>query len=522
MNSSKTGRNTTQRWFVFLVLVSVPLVAAANDKKPSTYTPPRAGYTPPKASAPAHVAPRPAPHVQASAPRHANAIPKNTTQGSTGTATRVSGFNSTGHTTPTSATLATRARPSMQTPSAHIMPAHTMAGSLGHTVSLRNGGTATVNSNGNVRSIQTSGMTINHGAQGQRQIVTERNGQRLVSTGPNQGYSQRQYVSRNGQTYVQRTYVANNVTYTRVYTSYTYSGVTYYNYVPVVYYRPAFYGWVYNPWVAPVYYSWGWYGAPWYASYGYYYAPAPVYSSPSLWLTDYLLAENLKLAYQAQANANTANQAQSNAQAYAQPNTPAPQPSQRDNVALSPEVKQAIAEEVKAELAAEQAASATTQPTSLSQNQPPPALDPSHRVFVVAGNLAASSDTGQECALTSGDIITRVTDTPNKDQKVTVLITTSKKTDCATGLLLAVPVQELQEMHNHFREQVDSGLKILADSKGTGGLPAAPDTHVVNGEVPQPPPDAGIEARLQAQQFEADRLEADVRRQTAGGQGAGS
>jgi hypothetical protein len=77
-------------------------------------------------------------------------------------------------------------------------------------------------------------------------------------------------------------------------------------------------------------------------------------------------------------------------------------------------------------------------------------------------------------------------------------------------------------MHNHFREQVDSGLKILADSKGTGGLPAAPDTHVVNGELPQPPPDAGIEAKLQAQQFEADRLEADVRRQTAGGQGAGS
>src|SRR5260370_7850849 len=141
MNSSQTGLNTTQRWFVFLFLVSVPLVAAANEKKPSTYTPPRASYTPPKASAPAHVAPRPAPHVQASAPRHANAIPKNTPQGSTGTASRVSGFNSTGHTTPTSATLATRARPSTQTPSAHIVPAHTMARSLRHTVSLGNDGT---------------------------------------------------------------------------------------------------------------------------------------------------------------------------------------------------------------------------------------------------------------------------------------------------------------------------------------------------------------------------------------------
>jgi len=395
-----------------------------------------------------------------------------------------------------------------------------MAGPAGHTVSLRNGGTATVNRDGNVRSIQASGMTINHGAQGQRQIVTERNGQRLVSTGPNQGYSQRSYVTRNGQTYVQRTYVVNNVTYTRVYSSYTYSGVTYYNYVPVAYYRPAFYGWAYNPWQARVYFSWGWYGAPWYASYGYYYAPAPVYSSPSLWLTDYLLAENLKLAYQAQANAAT--QAQSNAQVYAQSNSPAPQQSQGDHVVLTPEVKQAIAEEVKAQLVAEQAASTNPQQASLSQNEPPPALDPAHRVFVVAGNLAASSDTGQECTLTSGDIITRVSDSPNKDQKVTVLITTSKKTDCTAGLLLAVPVQELQEMHNHFREQVDSGLKILADSQGKGGLPAAPDTHMVNSDVPEPPPDAGIQAKLQAQQFEADRLEADVKRQTVSGSGSGS
>ena len=517
MDSSKTGQNTPQRWFVFLVLVTVPLVAAANDKKSSSDTQPRASYNPPKASATTHIASRPAPRAHASTPRQSNAIPKNTPQGSTGTAPKVTGFTSTGHTSPTSATLATRARPSMQTPSAHIM-----AGSLGRTVSLSNGGTATVNSNGNIRSIQASGMTINHGAQGQRQIITERNGQRLVSTGPNQGYSQRQYVTRNGQTYIQRTYVVNNVTSTRVYSSYTYSGVTYYNYVPVAYYRPVFYGWAYNPWRAPVYYSWAWYGAPWYAAYWYYYAPAPVYSSPSLWLTDYLLAENLRLAYQAQANANAAGQAQTNAEAYAQPSTPAPQPSQSGNVALSPEVKQAIAEEVKAELAAEQAASVKPQQSSLSQNEPPPALDPSHRVFVVASNLAASSDTGQECALTSGDIITRVTDTPNKDQKVTVLITTSKKTDCAAGLLLAVPVQELQEMRNHFREQVDSGLKILADSKGTGGLPAAPDTHMVSGEVPQPPPDLGIEAKLQAQQFEADRFEADVKRQNVGGQGAGS
>jgi hypothetical protein len=140
---------------------------------------------------------------------------------------------------------------------------------------------------------------------------------------------------------------------------------------------------------------------------------------------------------------------------------------------------------------------------------------------VVSSNVSASSDTGQECSLTSGDIITRITDTPNKDQNVTVLVTSTKKTDCTAGLMLSVPVQELQEMHNHFREQLDSGLKILADSQGKGGLPSAPDTRTVTGEVPLPIPETGLEAKLRAQQAEADQLEAEVKRQSVTGQGVG-
>jgi len=313
----------------------------------------------------------------------------------------------------------------------------------------------------------------------------------------------------------------NNVTYTRVYRSYVYSGVTYYDYVPAAYYRPVFYGWVSNPWRVPIYYQWGWIGAPWYFSYGYYYAPYPVYPVASLWLTDYLLAESLRLAYQAQANANAATQAQSNAPADSQSYAAASQGAQTGNVVLTPEVKQAIAEEVKAELAAEHAAASNPQPSPIS-SAPPPALDPAHRVFVVAGNVSAAGDSGQECSLTSGDIITRVTDTANKDHKVTVLVTSSKRGDCSAGLLLSVPVEELQEMHNHFREQIDSGLRILADSRGKDGLPAAPDVHLADGEIPQPAPDATVAAQLRAQQVEADRMENDVSQQAVASPGAGS
>lgn len=382
------------------------------------------------------------------------------------------------------------------------------------TVALQNGGKATVRSNGSVRTIQVHEMKIDHGLHGDRHIVTEREGQRLVSTGPHEGYSQRTYLRRGGTTYVQRTYVVNHVVYTHVYRSCYYGGVAYYHYVPAYWYRPTFYGWAYNPWAAPVYYRWGWWEAPWYAPYGYYFAPYRVYPAASLWLTDYLLAETLKAAHQAEANASVA------AQASARTSTPAPQAARSDNVVLTPEVKQAIADQVKAQIAAEQASAASGAQTTASQDQRPAALDPAQRVFVVATGIDVDAGGGKECTLTGGDVITRVTDTPDKNGNATVLVTASKNRDCAAGLLLPVAVQDLQEMHNRFREHLDTGLKELASNQGKGGIPAAPDTNTVNGEVPPAAPDIDAEHKLQAQQAEADQAEAGLRQHAIAAQSA--
>ena len=145
-------------------------------------------------------------------------------------------------------------------------------------------------------------MTVEHGLRrGDTRIVSENNGRRLVSTGPHGGYSERHYIDRNGHTYYQRTYWAGGHPYARVYRGYEYRGVRYYGYVPGYYYHPAFYGWAYNPWAAPVYYNWGWGPAP--GFYEGYFAPAPYYPSASLWLTDFLLAENLKQDYEARQEA---------------------------------------------------------------------------------------------------------------------------------------------------------------------------------------------------------------------------
>ena len=108
---------------------------------------------------------------------------------------------------------------------------------------------------------------------------------------------------RDGNTYVTRTYVSDQNVQTVVYRNYSYNSVRYVTYVPPVYYAPPFYGWAYNRW-PPVAWTWGWAAAPWSVASVSYFQPYPVYPTPTLWLTDYVLAENLRASYAAQAAAN--------------------------------------------------------------------------------------------------------------------------------------------------------------------------------------------------------------------------
>lgn len=192
-------------------------------------------------------------------------------------------------------------------------------------------------------------------------------------------------------------------TYTTVSRGYYYRGSIYYHYVPAYFFPPAYYEWGYGPWGEPIAYTgWGWDDSPWYGWSGYYFAPYPVYRSAAFWLTDFVIAENLKAAYAAQAAANAA-AADANAAAATQ------QGSQVSDAALTPEVKEMIAEEVKAQLAAEQAAAQNARATGPSVPQQsiadsfrvPAALDPNRRVFIVSSDLEVSVN-GQPCLLLSG------------------------------------------------------------------------------------------------------------------------
>jgi hypothetical protein len=269
-------------------------------------------------------------------------------------------------------------------------------------------------------------------------------------------------VSFHGHEFEHRTYYIHGVAYSHFYQPYRYRGIAFEVYAPHYYYAPAFYGWVYSPWAAPVAWEWGWTGNPWYRYYGGWFRPYQVYSSPSLWLTDYLLAQTLEEAYEARMEASAAK--------------PAAQPAAFGSTPMTPEVKQAIAEEVRRQLALENYEAATSH-----QNLPDPGSsglarmlsDHTAHVFVASASLDVPSSDGQ-CEIAEGDVIQLSGPVASNAVTANLVVLASKGSDCRKGSIVAVGLADLQEMQNHMRETIDHGLGELQSKQGKDGLPTAP------------------------------------------------
>jgi hypothetical protein len=359
-----------------------------------------------------------------------------------------------------------------------------------------NGRTVRTNSRGQITRLQVNRggddrIQINRGTRGERMVEGRRNGVRVVSYGPRNGFVERSV--RPG--YVSRTYVRGGRPYVNVYRGYRYRGYPYYYYMPSVYYGPRFYGWVMTPWAAPVPYTWFAIGrpAPWFRFYAGYFAPYPVYTAPNLWLTDYLLAENLRLAYASQ-------------QADTQP--AAVESYQASDPVLTPTIKGLIADEIRNQLDAEQAeAMQAGTPSSVETadtEQTPAAFN--QRYFVVSANLELVAS-GQECSLTPGDVIQRIGTDASSDGTVSAMVIGSKPGNCSAHSWVDVDVADLQEMQNQFREQIDAGLKMMAQNQAKG-LPAAPEADART--VYTAPPAEHAAELLAEQESTARALEAEI------------
>jgi hypothetical protein len=349
------------------------------------------------------------------------------------------------------------------------------------------------------------GMDIHHGLNGGRKVSVERpDHSRIVAERGRPGYVQRPY-SFHGHDFAQRTYYYHGHVYQNYYRGAVYGGVSINVYAPARYYPVGFYGWAYHPWGAPVAFAWGFDSDPWYGYYGNYFVPYPVYPNASLWLTDYMISSDLAAAYQAGQESGTL-----------APND------QAGNTApaLTPEIKQMIADEVRNQIALENADGQQ----SLQNHDPDPASsgiprmlgDGQRHVFVVGSPLDVVDDSGSECALSEGDALQLSTPPPPDATGVSLSVLSSKgKHECAKSDVVTVSVGDLQEMQNHMRESIDRGLAELRDKQGKGGLPVAPPsatappTTVAYAQI-APPPDPNDAGAIDQQQKVADQSEQEV------------
>ena len=375
-----------------------------------------------------------------------------------------------------------------------------------HEIHTGNGSVVRTRANGTRSDVHDAkrGMDIHHGLNGNRRVSVEpADHSRIVAErGGRGGYVQHPYMYH-GHEFGRRSYYYNGRGYDRYYRGYYYGGGYVNVYAPAYYYGPGFYGWAYNPWPAPIVYSWGWAGYPWYGYYGGYFAPYPVYPSAAFWLTDYLISSSLAEAYQEQVDDQVA-------AARLAGGPPV----------LTPEVKQMISDEVKRQVALE-----NSEAQANAQNQD---IDPASsgiarmlsdnqtHVFIAGTSLDLVDTTGGECAISQGDVLEVTSAPPPGATAATAVVLCSKGgRECSKAAQVSVPFPDLQDMQNHMRETIDQGLGDLQSKQGQGGLPSAPPSAkappVQSAFVAAAPAaDPNVAAELKQQTQEADLAEREV------------
>lgn len=377
---------------------------------------------------------------------------------------------------------------------------------------------------GKVSSLRTSNLEVRRSINGQRTVISRRaDNTRLISTGAHSGYVERNVVVGN-QTYIQRTTVINNRIVTNHYVGFSYGGVTMARFVTPVFYPPAFYGWAFYPWATPIHFAFGWFGAPWYLGPDPYFAAYQVYPGAAFWLTDYMIGETLATAYEMRAEAALArNQAEAadsgvdasdSTLADADDADPIDTVSSEATTPITPELKAAIAEEVKQQLSYDSAANAA-KAEETGYDEVTSVLGRPHQVFLVSSDLEVTATDEQTCSLQPGDILQLQAPPAEGSALAELRVASSKRTDCPGGVTVTVAVSDLQEMHNNFRAQVEAGMGALQAGQGKGGIPVAPPAAVAAPPLPtltgvDTIPPAKVNAMLDAERLQADEAEAEV------------
>ncbi|HYM43019.1 MAG TPA: hypothetical protein VET46_09690 [Steroidobacteraceae bacterium] len=319
--------------------------------------------------------------------------------------------------------------------------------------------------------------------------------------------------------FVSRTFVSGGqVLYTHVYRQQVWHqfgrSFAYETYVPAVRFPALYYAWALGAWPRPVFYAWRWQAQPWYPAYGVLFTPYPVYTSPDLWMTDYIIAQNMQAAYQAQTAVpppaapipdgsvappvpdpgyTTLTPRSGDAPPVAEPdNTAAPVP---PPPAMTPQVKAELNAQIKVQLREQQAAQAS--PATATTQSAPPALRPSHVFFEVVQPLDVSTANGH-CSLKPNDYIKRTGGMSSDDWMIPVVVELSAQSDCPEGLTTRIGLNDLNAMENEQEAQVMEAMRAASKSMGPNGPPSgAQPTLIADGSAATAP--GTLDAIRQAQ-----------------------
>jgi hypothetical protein len=219
-------------------------------------------------------------------------------------------------------------------------------------------------------------------------------------------------------------------------------------------------------------------------------------------MTDYIIAQSMRTAYEAGSIGPAPQPAAQGAPAVPAPNSsvaattappddaaappaqqtappPAPQSSATPSApvapppAITPQVKAELNTQIKVQLKEQQAAA--VMPVSLTTQSTPPALRPNHVFFQVVQPIDVPTGTANgHCSLSANDYIKRTGAMSNDDWMIPVVVELSRPSDCPEGLRTRIGLNDLNAMENEQEAQVMEAMQAASKSMGPNGPPSDP------------------------------------------------
>lgn len=312
----------------------------------------------------------------------------------------------------------------------------------------RNGSVVRKAADGSVLDVRNArtGVSVHHALDGSRQITVERpDHSRVVIPARGIQYVQHPYMYK-GQQMVNRTLVVQGQTFHQVYRSYKYGNNTLDVYATSRYFAPNYYQWARSPFKAPQNFNWTYTtnAAPWYGHYRSYFTPERSYQTPAAWLTDYMLAATLFVAYAAKDES-----------ADPPPANAAP---------ITPEIKRGLSNEVARQVDIEsseaQQNANNAEPAAATGSVVQLLADHQPHMFLVSSGLDLVDSTGRRCSMSEGDVVSVLPTNIQPDTSTLAAIVQSNKggTECGRSAQVQLALDDVQEMQNHMREAIDQGL----------------------------------------------------------------